>query len=208
MIEVQPNPLDTGHWHTSRNPEKPRQIVAMVGTLYPLKRVDLGIDAVAKLNDYMSTELRLIGGGPERIALESQAKARGVDARVVFFGSIGNVRDILAGCSALWLLSEREGLPMAALEAMALGLPVIGADVPGVRDLVVNGRNGILVPFGDATAVAVATERLWRDPTLYFSLSEGAKRTAERFGVEIIADQHVARYRRAIEARQAARENL
>ena len=82
---------------------------------------------------------------------------------------------LLSGSAALVLPSTTEGISRVAMEAMAMGKPVIGTDIPGNRELIDDGRNGIMVPMKDPKAIAGAIDRLLRDGDLYNSMSNQAK---------------------------------
>jgi glycosyltransferase involved in cell wall biosynthesis len=94
--------------------------------------------------------------------------------------------------------SRREGFGVACLEAMAHGRPVVATDVGGLRDLVVDGKTGILVPPGDAAALRTALQRLLGDPDLRRRLgAAGRERARERFSWAAVTDASVAVYAEA-----------
>jgi glycosyltransferase involved in cell wall biosynthesis len=95
-------------------------------------------------------------------------------------GRLEDVRPALAGCSVFVLPSYREGMPMAALEAMATGRAVVTTDVPGCRETIVDGESGILVPPGAPAALAVALEQFLEDRMLAARMGEAARLRAER----------------------------
>ena len=99
---------------------------------------------------------------------------------VEFLGRLEDVRPSLAACSVFVIPSHREGLPMAALEAMATGRAVVAGDVAGCREVVADGENGILVPPGSAPALAVAMEQFLEDPALTVSMGRASRERAER----------------------------
>ena len=96
-------------------------------------------------------------------------------------GRLEDVRPALAACSVFVIPSHREGLPMAALEAMATGRAVVAGDVAGCREVVADGENGILVPPGSAPALAVAMEQFLEDPALVVRMGRASRERAERF---------------------------
>jgi glycosyltransferase involved in cell wall biosynthesis len=119
-------------------------VVAVVGALGPEKRVDVAIEAVARLTD---VNLVVAGDGPERQALETLAE-RIAPGRVTFVGGTDEPMTVLAAADVLALSSDSEGLPGILVEAGLAGLPVVATDVGWVRDLVLPGETGLLVPPG------------------------------------------------------------
>ena len=99
---------------------------------------------------------------------------------VEHLGRLEDVRPALAACSVFVIPSHREGLPMAALEAMATGRAVVAGDVAGCREVVADGENGILVPPGSPPALAVAMEQFLEDPALVVSMGRASRARAER----------------------------
>jgi glycosyltransferase involved in cell wall biosynthesis len=115
-----------------------------------------------------------VGDGPERPALERQIAAAGLRGAVELLGNRPQdaVRALLAGSDAMVLPSVitpdgmMDGIPVALMEAMLMGLPVVTTRVSGIPELVQDGRTGLLAPEKDARALADALERLYRDPAL------------------------------------------
>ena len=106
----------------------------------------------------------LIGDGPERPRIEAQVDALGLRAQVHITGTLADVRPAIAACDAMVIPSRAvETFSIAALEAMALGKPVLMTDVGGAREQVRHGHNGWLVPVGDVNAMAQALQQ-WLDP--------------------------------------------
>lgn len=202
QVQVQPNPMELRTWREQAvGPMEPppSKKVAMIGTLYPLKRVDVGIEAIQLLAQQgHQYQLVIIGAGPQLDELRRDVAVRGLTQSVTFMGSREDVPQQLRECGALWLLSEREGMPMVALEAMALGVPVIASDVPGTSDLVHHGSNGLLVPVGKAQAVADRTLELWADAELRASLTVQAACTVGAYDANNVARQHLEAYRLAL----------
>lgn len=134
-------------------------------------------------------------GGAYRGELEEVARRVGVAGRVVFAGRRDDVPGLLAGCDVVCLPSRAEGLPLVLLEAMAQGKPVVASAVGGVPELVVDGDSGLLVPPGDAGALAVALRRVLGDPTLGRRLGEAAReRVRERFSAAAATDRVLRLY--------------
>jgi glycosyltransferase involved in cell wall biosynthesis len=125
--------------------------------------------------------LVLVGAGPLEDALRTYAAQLGVSDQMVFAGSRGDVPDLLSAFDVFALSSRYEGLPIALIEAMAAGLPVVATDVGGVAEVVDDGRNGYLVEEGDPSALATRLAKLLADPLLRQRLGADAAARAADF---------------------------
>ena len=143
------------------NPSGP---FVFVGRLVRPKAVDVLIDAIALVP---GARLEIVADGPERAALEQQA-AVVAPSQVRFLGHVDRdtVASIMSAARAVVLPSRSyENQPMVLLEAMALGVPVIGTDLGGIPELVDGGRTGLLVPVDDPPGLAAAMQALMTNPT-------------------------------------------
>jgi glycosyltransferase involved in cell wall biosynthesis len=173
-LEVVPNGLDLP---PAPSPGGGTGVLA-VGRLIPEKGMDTAIQAAAAAKQ----QLTIAGDGPDRARLE--ALARSLPARVRFMGMVPRDRlDMLYREAACVVLAARggEGLPNVLLEAMARARPVVATPVMGVRDLVRDGANGLLVEPGDPVALATALMRLAGENGLAARLGGAARATAEGF---------------------------
>jgi glycosyltransferase involved in cell wall biosynthesis len=119
------------------------------------------------------------GDGPEREALAAQAAALGVSDRVRFLGQRSDVPELLEACDVFALPSLFEGSSLAVLEAMAAERAVLSSAIGGTDELIADGRDGLLVPPGDAAALAAALRRLLADDALRGELGRHARVRAE-----------------------------
>jgi glycosyltransferase involved in cell wall biosynthesis len=134
------------------------------------------------------------GGAYER-ELRREAERLGVLDRVVFAGQRDDVPGLLAGCDVLCLPSSVEGLPLVVLEAMAQARPVVATAVGGTPELVVHGETGLLVPPGDAGALAAALDEVLGDPDLAHRLGEaGRRRVIESFSLSATTERVLGLY--------------
>lgn len=121
----------------------------------------------------------ILDSNPSAVTLEEvQSWAR--EGTVEWLGRLEDVRPALGACSVFVLPSYREGMPMAALEAMSTGRAVVATDVAGCRDAVADGENGFLVPPGAPAALAVAMEQFLEDPALVVQMGRASRERAER----------------------------
>jgi glycosyltransferase involved in cell wall biosynthesis len=144
--------------------------------LEPQKRHEVLLSAWTLLDDAV---LLLAGDGSRRAALSARCAALGLTDRVRFLGNRDDVPDLLAAADLTVLTSDWEGMPIAVLESMAAGLPVVASDVDGVREVLADG-GGLLVPPGDAVATAEALCALLFDPD-----ARAATASAGRLSVHI-----------------------
>lgn len=198
-IRVIPNYIDETVFFpiaSSTKHEGPFRVVS-TGRLSPEKQYEILIRAVAKISG--DAELLLIGEGLQRKSLQDIADS--LNVTVEFLGQQDNarLRDIYSSCNAFVLCSKYEGHPKALIEAMACGMPVVGTNVRGIRDVVTNGENGILVE-GNADAIAAALVLINADSTLRGMLSKNAATFARAFGLDVYVrtlDEALTRSQRA-----------
>ena len=177
-------------------------VVLTLAALVPRKGVDVLLEACARLE--RPTVLLVAGDGPERPTLERRAHELGFASGARFLGARADKAELLEACDVFALASRAEGLGVAALEALARARPVVASAVGGLAEAVVHERTGLLVPPGDAAALAAALRRLHDEPALRARLgAEGPRRVGEGF----LAEQMVAAYEglyRAVLAERAA----
>jgi glycosyltransferase involved in cell wall biosynthesis len=143
----------------------------------------------------------LVGGGPQHADVAAAVRRAGLDDAVELIGNRDDVPALLAVADLFVLASRSEGLPMSVLEAMAAGLPVVASAVGGVAEAVVDGETGLLVPPGDAKALADSIGRVLADPQLRRAMgSAGRARAAAHFELGRFRAAHVALYERALAA--------
>jgi glycosyltransferase involved in cell wall biosynthesis len=130
----------------------------------------------------------LVGDGGERAALERLAAELALDGRLAFTGWSEEARAQLASFDVFVLPSRYEGFPLAVVEAMMAGLPVVASDVGSVREAVRDGATGLLVPPNDPGALAAAVGRLLADPGRAREMGRAGRRLAlERYTAAAMA---------------------
>lgn len=197
--QVHGSGVDLAHYAPAPLGDQPRFL--MIARLLGDKGVREYAAAAALLKTaYPQADFALLGyidHGPDSISPAELAAIEGKGVR--YLGPSDDVRPAIAACNILVLPSYREGTPRSVLEAMAMGRPVITTDVPGCRQAVVDGVNGLLVPPRDAAALAAAMRRLITAPDSIAAMGAASlTRARERFDVtrvnaEIVAAMELAR---------------
>jgi glycosyltransferase involved in cell wall biosynthesis len=133
--------------------------IGCVGRLVEVKGQDILIDAMARMRSAVPRELHIFGDGPDRARL--QALAQQVDCgKVYFHGTVLDRGEIYRDLDILVVASRMEGLSLAMMEAMVREIAVVATDVGGNSRLIGDGHTGLLVPYGDAVALARALDRM------------------------------------------------
>jgi glycosyltransferase involved in cell wall biosynthesis len=164
--------------------------VAMVARLVPPKDHATALAALARLPEEYC--LVLAGEGPERTAIEAEAGRLGVSERCLLLGSRADVPAVLAACRVYLQSSKVEGFGIAALEAMAAGLPVVASEARGLGELVRGA--GLLFPVGDAGACAKGIERIASEPGLAESLVAAGRSRAAEYSIDRCAAAYMGLY--------------
>jgi glycosyltransferase involved in cell wall biosynthesis len=161
-------------------------VIGVAGRLVPVKgHVHLLRAAALLRSAWPAFRIEIAGEGPLRVELQDEVRRLGLESHVTFLGWRADMDAALARWNALVQPSLEEGFGMAALEAMAAGLPVVATRVGGLPELVEHGATGLLVAPADPSALALAIERLLQDPDLASAMgAAGRKRAAECFSVE------------------------
>jgi glycosyltransferase involved in cell wall biosynthesis len=191
--------IDPSRFASAALPQNVHTGVVTLGCLAVLeerKGVEFLIDAAAKLQSQGARLHWLIGGdGSRRSALESKARALGLDDQVKFLGFVSKPEIFLQGIDIFVMPSLFEGLGVAALEAMAAGKPIVATRVGGLAESVLDGQTGILVPPRDGKAIAEAVAQLVSDPPMAQRMGlQGRQRALEHFTLTQMAAQNEAYY--------------
>lgn len=138
------------------------RVLVTIGELSRRKNHRLTVDIMEELKD-LDLILLIGGDGAEYSQLQKQVLEKGLENRVFLPGYVQDVKQILAEADCYVFPSHQEGLPVAIMEAMAAGLPVVAADIRGVTDLIEHGQGGYLVHGFDPTDFAVKVRRMFTE---------------------------------------------
>ncbi|MBB5939564.1 glycosyltransferase family 4 protein [Streptomyces zagrosensis] len=165
------------------------KLVVAAGRLIPVKRYDLLVTAWATVAaEHPDWKLRLYGRGPQHAALREQIDTLGLADHITLMGAHSPIETEWAKGSIAAVTSREESFGMTIVEAMHCGVPVVATDCPhGPGEIIKNGEDGILVPNGDADAIAKGLLSLIENDDLRRRMGQAARTNAERY-----APQHVA----------------
>lgn len=185
-------------WRVRRELALPHDapVVGVIARFYPDKGHALMMRSWRRvLRALPQARLLLVGDGPERARCEALSAELDMESAVCFIGQRDDVPDLLAAMDVVAMPSRREGLPFAALEALAAGRPLVGFDVGGLPEVILNGKTGRLVPPADEVALAEAIIDLLGRPAELERLRNGCWRHVEQFGLDAHVQQLQQMYR-------------
>lgn len=171
-----------------------------IGRLDPWKDHALLLDALARPEIPAAARLLVVGDGELRGELEARAVSLGLGQRVVFTGYRRDIGALLQASDLFVVSSHKEGLPMVLLEAMAASVPVVSTAVGGIPGAVRDGQEALLVPAGDAGALAAAVARVLGDAECARRLAAGAlARFEARYSRRAMGERYLSLYREILD---------
>jgi len=176
---------------------KGRKRILHISNFRPVKRVLDCVRVFAEVRKEVDAELIMAGDGPERSPAEHLARELGLDNDVQFLGKQNHMERLIPRMHALHLPSETEAFGLAALEAMACGVPPVATLTGGVPDLITHGVDGFMEPVGDVESQAARLIELLTNDSLHRRIAEAARNTAQtRFCTDLIIPQYERYYER------------
>ena len=201
-VQVIPNSVDTQRFRPDAAPAwrarlapAGHRIITHVSNFRPVKRIEAVVGAFAVLRRRMPATLALVGEGPELSKAEAMVRELGLREEVRFLG-LQAPEPVLQASDLFLLPSVAESFGLAALEAMACGVPVIGYAAGGLPEVVEDGVSGILCPTGAETCLGTLAADLLDDGARHGRMRLAARVQAERFAPEAV----VSSYERALQA--------
>ena len=172
------------------------KLLAHLSNFRPVKRVNDCIHILERVRKSAPACLLMVGDGPDRGPAEILARDLGVQDHVSFLGKQDHVERLIPQADVLLMPSELEAFGLAALEAMACGVPPVGTNAGGVPELITNGVDGFMEAVGDIESQAARTVQLITDDRLHERMAAAARQTAvSRFSTESIIPQYERYYR-------------
>jgi N-acetyl-alpha-D-glucosaminyl L-malate synthase BshA len=154
------------------------KVIVHLSNFRPVKRVTDVVEIFSRVRRQLRAKLLLIGDGPDRATAEWLVREKGLAGDVIFMGKQNQVADLLNVADVMLLPSDLESFGLAALEAMACGVPAVCSRVGGVPEVVTDGVEGFLVPARDVETMAARTIEILSDSELQKKMAGAARRRA------------------------------
>ena len=175
---------------------KGEPIITHISNFRPVKRVQDVLETFIRIRKVIPAKLLLVGDGPERSRIEKTAMDQGVGDDIICIGKIKNPVEPLLISDLFLLPSETESFGLAALEALAAGVPVVASDSGGIPEVVDHGKSGFLAPVGDVQKMAEYALQLLQNPEQMAKAKKMAKARASDFQIQKILPLYEAIYQR------------
>lgn len=205
-IEVIPNFLSTEHQPMEQAPglreeyaHADEKILIHMSNFRPVKRIMDIIDVFAKVQAAIPSKLILLGDGPERSRAEQKCRELAIADKVTFVGNLKQPQELLSIGDLFILPSESESFGLAALEAMAAGIPVISTNTGGLPEVNRHGVTGMMSDVGDIDDMVKNCVYLLSDAKRLIKFKEQARKRAEDFSLEKILPQYEKLYQTVLE---------
>jgi len=175
-------------------------LLAHVSNFRPVKRILDVIDVFEKISAELPARLLLVGEGPDTVLARRQISKKKLGEKVIFLGNQTRVEAVLP-CADLFLVpSEEESFGLAALEALACGVPVIGTSGTGLNEVVDDFRNGFLLPVGDTSSMSRAGVALLKDTERLAEFRKAAaEQSLQKFNSEKIVSEYETFYQEVLD---------
>ncbi|MEN3324213.1 N-acetyl-alpha-D-glucosaminyl L-malate synthase BshA [Mariniflexile soesokkakense] len=170
------------------------KIITHISNLRPVKRSQDVISVFYNIQKEMPAKLMLIGEGPEREHIELRCQELGILDKVIFFGKSNEIDKILCFSDLFLLPSQTESFGLAALEAMASGVPVISSNTGGIPEVNIHGVSGFLSNVGDIDDMTKNALYILRDKKRLATFKINARKTAEKYDLHTIVPQYESIY--------------
>jgi N-acetyl-alpha-D-glucosaminyl L-malate synthase BshA len=170
------------------------RVLVHISNFRPVKRLVDVVRVFAGVREAMKATLVMVGDGPDRDPAQREAVRLGVQGNVRFAGRVDDVADLLRGGDLFLLPSETESFGLAALEAMACGVPVIASRVGGLPEVVTEGESGFLAAVGDVSTMTERAIEVLRDPSRLDEMRRRAVQRADHFSADRVVPQYERLY--------------
>lgn len=199
FIEIDKNRLDSNsECHRSLMATETQKIVTHISNFRKVKRIPDVIRIFNEIQKVMPAKLMMVGDGPEKGPAEELCEQLGISDKVIFFGNSNEIGKILCFSDLFLLPSETESFGLAALEAMASGVPVISSNTGGLPEVNKEGYSGYLGNVGDVEGMAQKAISILSDDKVLLEFKENALKVAQEFDIQNVMPMYERVYRKAL----------
>lgn len=199
FIEIDKNRIDeTSECHRSLMATETQKIVTHISNFRQVKRIPDVIKIFNEIQKVMPAKLMMVGDGPEKEGAEKLCEELGISDKVIFFGNSNEINKILCYSDLFLLPSETESFGLAALEAMASGVPVISSNTGGLPEVNREGYSGYLSDVGDVQDMAKKAISILSDDKILLEFKSNALKVAQEFDIQNVMPMYEELYRKAI----------
>lgn len=199
FIEIDKNRIDeTSECHRSLMATETQKIVTHISNFRQVKRIPDVIKIFNEIQKVMPAKLMMVGDGPEKEGAEKLCEELGISDKVIFFGNSNEINKILCYSDLFLLPSETESFGLAALEAMASGVPVISSNTGGLPEVNREGYSGYLSDVGDVEDMAKKAISILSDDKKLLEFKSNALKVAQEFDIQNVMPMYEELYRKAI----------
>ncbi len=199
FIEIDKNRMDTNsECHRSLMATATQKIVTHISNFRKVKRIPDIIKIFYEIQKVMPAKLMMVGDGPEKGPAEELCEQLGISDKVIFFGNSNEINKILCFSDLFLLPSETESFGLAALEAMASGVPVISSNTGGLPEVNREGYSGYLGNVGDIEYMAKKAIEILSDDATLLQFKENALKVAQEFDIQNVMPMYERVYRKAL----------
>lgn len=174
------------------------RIITHISNFRPVKRVEDVVKVFQKIQEKIPAKLILVGDGPERYRTEQLCRELGTCGHTIFIGKLKKPEEVLAISDLFLLTSEAESFGLAALEAMASGVPVISTNTGGLPEVNLDGYSGYLSNVGDVDAMAAQALKILSDDDTLATFRKNARARAMDFSIEKVLPMYIDLYNKVL----------
>ncbi|MBC8396965.1 MAG: N-acetyl-alpha-D-glucosaminyl L-malate synthase BshA [Flavobacteriales bacterium] len=204
-IKVIPNFIDIDKYDKKHNlcernmiADGDEKIIVHVSNFRPLKRIKDVLEIFKKINEKINSKLIMVGDGPDKKKAKEFLRKHNLKNKVIFLGETNQVDEILCSSDLFLLPSEKESFGLAALEAMALKVPVISSNAGGLKDLNINGNSGYTSDVGDIDSMAQNAIKILTDSSLEKKYRTQAFENAKKYDIKKVIPLYEKIYNEAL----------
>jgi len=174
------------------------KIIVHISNFRPLKRIIDVLKIFSRISKKINSKLIMVGDGPDKKKAKDFLRKNDLKNKVIFLGKTNEVDEILCSSDLFLLPSEKESFGLAALEAMALKIPVISSNVGGLKELNINGNSGYTSEVGDIESMANNAIEILSNEKLENKFKTQAFENAKKYDINKVIPLYEAIYKRAI----------